>query len=75
MASLGSNAQLIDKKVVIEPHFWLKPILDNKEKITEELEKVRTDNLQIKNASNEAIYQKWWSIIEEVRTLYCSSSL
>ena len=61
MASLGSNAQLIDKKVVIEPHFWLKPILDNKEKITEELEKVRTDNLQIKNASNEAIYQKWWS--------------
>ena len=62
LSALGSDPILTDGKLTLKEHFWLKPIKDNKESITEELKKVRTAPEQIKNASEEAIYKKWWSV-------------
>ena len=59
LSALGSNPILIDKKLVLEEHFWLRPIKEGKAQIEEKLIQVRTLPQQMKNASNEAIYQLW----------------
>ena len=59
LSALGSNPTLKDGNLSLEEHFWLKPIKENKTQILDEIEKVRTAPQQMKNASNEAIYQLW----------------
>ena len=59
LSALGSNPILTDRKLSLEEHFWLQPIKKNKAKILDEIEKVRTLPEQMKNASEEAIYQSW----------------
>lgn len=59
LSALGSNPILIDKKLVLEEHFWLQPIKKNKLLLTDMLNKVRTAPQQMKNASEEALCQSW----------------
>ena len=59
LSALGSNPILTDRKLSLEEHFWLQPIKKNKTQILDEIKKVRTLPQQMKNASEEAIYQSW----------------
>ncbi len=59
LSALGSNPTFKDGKLSLEEHFWLQPIKKNKTQVLDEIEKVRTLPQQMKNASNEAIYQLW----------------
>ena len=59
LSALGSSLILTDKKLSLEEHFWLQPIKKNKAQIIDEIEKVQTLPQQMKNASEEAIYQSW----------------
>lgn len=48
--AIGSKPRLLDKKILIEPHYWVKPIADFVAKQTEETNLVRNSDLQIKNS-------------------------
>ena len=57
LSALGSNPILTDGKLSLEEYFWLQSIKKNKQVLIDELEKVRTAPEQMKNASEEAVYQ------------------
>ncbi len=59
ISAIGSNPTLTDKKLNLNIYFWLKPIVEAKEKLTDNKELVRTSLQQIKNASEEGFYQFW----------------
>ena len=59
LSALGSNPILTDGRLSLEEHFWLQPIKKDKQTLIDKLEKVRTSSGQIKNASEEAVYQHW----------------
>ena len=70
LSALGSNPILTDGRLSLEEYFWLQPIKKDKRTLIDKLEKVRTSSGQIKNASEEAVYQHWCGVIGEVRKLY-----
>ena len=57
--ALGSNPILTDGRLSLEEYFWLQPIKKDKQILIDKLEKVRTASQQMKNASEEAVYQHW----------------
>ena len=59
LSALGSNPILTDGRLSLEEYFWLQPIKKDKRTLIDKLEKVRTSSGQIKNASEEAVYQHW----------------
>lgn len=59
LSLIGSDPVLTDKKLCLKEHYWVKPIRENISTLTEKPISVRTDQQQIKNASNEAKYQSW----------------
>ena len=59
LSALGSNPILTDGRLSLEEYFWLQPIKKDKQILIDKLEKVRTSSGQIKNASEEAVYQHW----------------
>ena len=59
LSALGSNPILTDGRLSLEEHFWLQPIKKDKQTLIDKLEKVRTSSGQMKNASEEAVYQHW----------------
>ena len=58
--TLGSNPTLKDGLLHIEECFWLKPIKDNKEKIINDIEKVRTSPQQIKKTLLGLLLKHGW---------------
>ena len=59
LQSLGSNTFLKDGKISINTYKWLEPIKNEYKNLESQLEEGSNSNLQIKNASNEAIRQQW----------------
>ena len=59
LSTLGSNPTLKDGLLHIEECFWLKPIKDNKEKIINDIEKVRTSPQQIKKDPFGTSFKTW----------------
>ena len=59
LSALGSNPILTDGRLSLEEYFWLQPIKKDKQILIDKLEKVRTSSQQMKNASEEAVYQHW----------------
>ena len=59
LSALGSNPILTDGRLSLEEYFWLQPIKKDKQTLIDKLEKVRTSSGQMKNASEEAVYQHW----------------
>ena len=59
LQSLGSNITLCDKQIHIDLYKWLDPIQKFNDYLDGYLNKVRTPELQIENASNEALYSTW----------------
>ena len=59
LLSLGQNPVLTEGKLSLDEFYWLQPVKKNVKQITGQLEKVRTEPLQIQKASFEAVCQSW----------------
>lgn len=66
LSALGSNGTkrhpypfLTDGRLSLEEYFWLQLIKKDKQILMDKLEKVRTSSGQMKNVSEEAVYQHW----------------
>ena len=59
LSALGSNPILMDKKIIITEHPWLRPVKEAKQTLEGEMEAVRTCPQQIKKTSEEGLYHAW----------------
>lgn len=59
LQSLGSNTILKDGKISINTYKWLEPIKNEYKNLESQFVKDSNSDLQIKNASNEAVRQQW----------------
>ena len=59
LSALGSNPILTEGRLSLEEYFWLQPIKKDKQILIDKLEKVRTASQQMKNVSEETVYQHW----------------
>lgn len=59
LSAIGQNPILTDGVLSVDEHYWLRPLKENKQRITDELEKVRTEPQQMKNDLKQVIYQQW----------------
>ena len=61
LMAIGSNPILTGGKISIKHFEWLRPLKDNKQTLTDKLNKVRTDSQQIEKDSEESIIQSWYT--------------
>ncbi len=59
LQAIGQNPKLLNGKILITPNEWLIPVAQHAKRIRAELDKVRTEPLQIQKASEEAIRLNW----------------
>lgn len=59
LQSLGSNTILKDGKISINTYKWLEPIKNEYKNLESQFLEGSNSDLQIKNASNEAVRQQW----------------
>ena len=59
LSALGSDPILTDGRLSLEGYIWLQPIKKDKQILIDKLEKVRTASQQMKNVSEETVYQHW----------------
>jgi hypothetical protein len=62
------------EKLHITPNEWLMPLREQTQGIVGEIDKVRTLPEQMKKGLLEALRTDWYTILEQVRTLYLLSS-
>lgn len=60
LLAIGYNPILLDKKLLITPNEWMKPIKNELPALKVSLEKVRTDPQQLRKSSKEAIIANWY---------------
>lgn len=60
LLAIGYNPILLDKKLLITPNEWMKPIKNELPALKVSLEKVRTDPQQFRKSSKEAIIASWY---------------
>ncbi len=64
LLAIGYNPVLLDKKLLITPNEWMKPVKNELPRLKLNLNKVRTDPQQFKKASEEAIISSWYPGLE-----------
>ena len=64
LLAIGQNPILTDGKLEITPNEWLVPVYKSVKGLRADINKVRTEPLQIQKASVEAIRQNWWGRLE-----------
>lgn len=70
LQSLGSNTILKDGKISINTYKWLEPIKNEYKNLESQFLEGSNSDLQIKNASNEAVRQQWRGARKAFRTYH-----
>ncbi|HRQ07215.1 MAG TPA: recombinase family protein [Candidatus Saccharibacteria bacterium] len=64
LLAIGQNPTLTNGKLAITPNEWLVPVAKSAKGLRDEIDRVRTEPLQIQKASEEAVSNQWWGWME-----------